>query len=446
MRAARIFTGTIVALTLALTPSLAFATSADGSLNTSFTTNINPVIGSGQTSIGFTRLAQRADGKYIALAANGPSDVFAFNADGTGATKITIGSGFDDSVNTIAGDAQNRVLVGGSFSGYNGTNIRSITRISTNGQIDSSFVISGWTPSAATQQIAVLPTGKILVAAQNLTDTSSNVLGPLIRINSNGSLDTSFVGAVPAGLSAGYFPTMFSVQPNGKIFVGVTDGQGAVYLYKLNSDGSVDTAFTTVTCAGNGNPQIASMGVRADGGLVLGGDFVSCASHTSNGIIGITATGAFDPTFNTGTGITYSVHGSAVTGIAVQGDGRIVATGIFPGYNGTNIQSIMRLLPNGSLDPAFDPGHAFHYGTNPEQPRVLALVGTSGILIAGLVSEYNLQPTGGLLLLHTSVTPSALPNTGSNGLGVLFASIALLLGGMAIVAGSRKARTRNVRE
>ena len=58
--------------------------------------------------------------------------------------------------------------------------------------------------------------------------------------------------------------------------------------------------------------------------------------------------GQMDPTFHIGFEFHDDVHQ-----IAVQSDGRILASGSFTTYDGRTVPSIVRLLPDGNLDPSF---------------------------------------------------------------------------------------------
>lgn len=93
--------------------------------------------------------------------------------------------------------------------------------------------------------------------------------------------------------------------------------------------------------------------------------------------------GTLDQTFNPGTGIggTFSKNVGAV---AVQPNRRIVIGGFFSDYNGTARNSIVRAMPDGAVDPSFDPGTGFN-------GQVIGLELTRGrkILVAGTFTEYN---------------------------------------------------------
>ncbi|MFL6526909.1 MAG: putative Ig domain-containing protein, partial [Chthoniobacterales bacterium] len=92
---------------------------------------------------------------------------------------------------------------------------------------------------------------------------------------------------------------------------------------------------------------------------VIVGSFQSYLSGTSKGIVRVTSTGAVDTSFNPGTGVewrttaeTPSFHPLA-DNIETQGNGELIVTGTFEGFNGVVAPGIVRLHRNGSVDSSF---------------------------------------------------------------------------------------------
>jgi uncharacterized delta-60 repeat protein len=85
----------------------------------------------------------------------------------------------------------------------------------------------------AAHGIAVLPGGKILIDA-----TESSADGLLVRINANGTLDTSYDGDGKLVLTGIGAPTRFAPASDGKLYLGGIDA-----LIRLNADGTPDTSF-----------------------------------------------------------------------------------------------------------------------------------------------------------------------------------------------------------
>ena len=130
-----------------------------------------------------------------------------------------------------------------------------LTRHNPDGSLDTTFNLTGKviTPSPENNceatSVTVQPDGKILVVgfsyANNLQKSSV-----VIRYNSNGMLDTSFnnTGILILRIGTDSIANSVFSQPNGKILVGgesssVNSADKMATLIKLNSDGSLDTGF-----------------------------------------------------------------------------------------------------------------------------------------------------------------------------------------------------------
>src|SRR5207247_10878613 len=69
------------------------------------------------------------------------------------------------------------------------------------------------------------------------------------------------------------------------------------------------------------------------------------------GIARLNTNGTVDLSFNTGAGPNHTVYG-----VALQSDGKVIVGGDFTQFNGQPRSRLLRLRPDGSLDPLFDPG------------------------------------------------------------------------------------------
>jgi uncharacterized delta-60 repeat protein len=111
-------------------------------------------------------------------------------------------------------------------------------------------------------EIAVQPDGKIIAVGYGSTGIV------VVRYNSDGSLDSTFGTGGKAIISAAY-PSSLSLQPDGKIVVGGakvvgTTGESSIsdfFIGRLNSNGSLDTTFngtgTLVLDLRGGNNDVA---------------------------------------------------------------------------------------------------------------------------------------------------------------------------------------------
>ncbi len=129
-----------------------------------------------------------------------------------GANAITI------SVNAMAIQPDGKVLVGGKFRTYNDTPRNNIARINNDGSLDPTF--DPGTGIGAAQgflsTMALQPDGKILIGG-TFTTYNGTVRNNIARVNSDGSLDLTFnPGTGANGSSVG----AVALQPDGKIMIG----------------------------------------------------------------------------------------------------------------------------------------------------------------------------------------------------------------------------------
>ena len=155
------------------------------------------------------------------------------------------------------------------------------------------------------------------------------------------------------------------VQSDGKILVGgyftTIGGVARNYIARLNPDGSIDTAFNP-----NANNILSSIAVQADGKILIGGRFTTIGGVARSYIARLNPNGSVDATFNpNGTtrrtlpGIPGSgnVNGS-VGSIGVQADGKVLIGGSFATIGGVTRNTIARLNSDGNLDIGFNANFA----------------------------------------------------------------------------------------
>ena len=110
--------------------------------------------------------------------------------DGTIDNTFNIGTGFNDSVLTIEEQTDNKILVGGAFTSYSGIPVNYIVRLNSNGSIDNTFN-SGTGFDNLVEEIVLQPDNKILVGGA-FTSYSGVSYNGIVRLNSDGSIDTTF--------------------------------------------------------------------------------------------------------------------------------------------------------------------------------------------------------------------------------------------------------------
>ncbi|MFO0455309.1 MAG: Ig-like domain-containing protein, partial [Planctomycetota bacterium] len=174
------------------------------------------------------------------------------------------------------------------------------------------------------QSLTVQPDGRILVAGTSWNGTDYDF--SLIRLNADGSLDTTFDTDGKLLVPVGYSDTTQSitVQPDGRIVVGgySHDFNNVEFsLIRMTADGSLDTTFDTdgklLVPVGYGNDYGYSVVVQPDGRILLAG-LASNGNDYDFGLIRLNADGSLDTTFNgtatntLGGSVSYTENGSPV--------------------------------------------------------------------------------------------------------------------------------------
>jgi uncharacterized delta-60 repeat protein len=304
----------------------------DGSLDTTF----NP--GTGANNILTSALQQ--DGKIIIggdfTTYNGISinRLARLNSDGSLDTTFNTGTGANFTVYTTAVQSDGKIIVGGYFSNFNGSNKGYIVRLHTNGSVDSTFNISGTGADFYVNTCALQPDGKIVIGGY-ITTYNGTTVNHIARLNTNGTLDATF----NTGTGADQVLYAMAVQPDGKIVIGgaftTINGSARNFIARLESTGSVDTTFTVGT---GFNTYTKTITLQTDGKIIVGGGFASYNGTNSNYLIRLNSGGTADPNFTMGTGPDLDVDAALV-----QVDGQILIGGDFTSYNGVGRNRIARL-------------------------------------------------------------------------------------------------------
>lgn len=289
-------------------------------------------------------------------------------------------------VGVLATQSDGKVLFGGTFASAGGLARNNLARSNADGTIDSSFNpdVDG-TVSA----LAVQSDGKILVGGifSTIGGVARNYFA---RLNPDGSVDSSF-DPNPNGQV-----TAIGIRSDGKIVIGgffaglqpngATDTTAQSYLALINTDGTLDTSFKPLF-----NGEVLALQILSDGRMLVAGNFIALQPNgaglfpnTQSFIVRMSAAGIIDQTFS-------PAPDNKVESFAVQGDGKIIITGIFgtlqrdPLVAPTVRNRIARVNTDGTLDTTFDPN------LNGEG-RTVAVLPSGKILIGG--GFFSLKPNG----------------------------------------------------
>jgi len=296
------------------------------------------------------------------------------NADGSLDTSFNVGMGANAPVRTIAIQPDGKIIIGGSFSTYNGTLRYRIARLNPDGSLDASFNMGTQVSSNEVLTTAIQPDGKIIIGG-SFTSYNGTPVNRIARLNENGSLDTGF--NVGTGTNNSVFTC--AIQSDGKIIIGgfftTYNGTSINRLARLNADGSLDTSFNLGTGA---NSTVLTTAIQPDSKIIIGGNFTNYNGTSKNYLARLNPDGSLDASFNPGTGAV------SLRIAAIQPDGKIIIGGLFTSYNGTAINRIARLNSDGSLDTNFNVG----MGAN-NSVQTTAIQPDGKIIIGGEFTSYN---------------------------------------------------------
>lgn len=250
-----------------------------------------------------------------------------------------------------------KVLVLGQFTSFNGNTRNGLVRLNSNGTEDTSFYSNlgtGFGGTFSIKDCIIQPDGKIVIAGE-FTSLNGNTRNRLVRLNSDGTEDTSFYTNLGTGFND--YISSVDLQSDGKIVVGgiftSLNGNTRNRLVRLNSDGTEDTSFYTNLSGGVGNGLVMKVLVQSDGKILVGGHFTSFGGNTRNYIVRLNSNGTEDTAFytnvNSGGGFDYWIRD-----IGLQSDGKIVVGGYFTSFNlNYSKPYIIRLNSSGTEDTSF---------------------------------------------------------------------------------------------
>lgn len=308
------------------------------------------------------------------------------------------------------------------LTGVHGSEVRAQTA----GSSDSTFQGVVFGGSGVARATAIQPDGKIVVAGNFTTIGNSYPSisrNNIARLNSGGTPDTSF----DPGTGTNNTVDCLAVQPDGKILAGglftAAHAQGASYLCRWNTDGTLDPGFATGLVTG----EVLGIAVQPDGKIIAVGSFSTVNGTSQSRITRLNSDGTLDPTFSQQT----SANGQINT-VALQPDGNIVIGGLFTTVNGSTANRIARLTSAGLFDSSFNPGSGANGGVN-----CVALQPDGKILLSGAFSLINATTRGGLARLNPDGTLEGTTtfNPGSGPSGPIN-SIALQTDGKIICGGN----------
>jgi len=245
---------------------------------------------------------------------------------------------------TLVRRPDGRIIVAGGFDEFNGVPRRNVAQLLPDGQVDSAFD-PGPGPDDMVTALLLQADGRLVVGGM-FTNWNGRAQPGLVRLNSDGSRDTSF----QTGTGVNGIVLSLAQDSENRILVAgfFLDVDGTSYrnLARLNADGSIDYTFSTRLDLRSAVWKIAMLG---DGLFLVGGDFTRIESASRIRIARLKADGRLDYTFIHETG----APDATVLDIVPLPDGRVYVGGEFRSFGALRTPPVVRLEANGRLDRTF---------------------------------------------------------------------------------------------
>jgi uncharacterized delta-60 repeat protein len=396
----------------------------DGTVDTTFNPDINgqvfaiSVLPSGQIMVGggFTTITPNAGST-----AYNEANLVRLNSDGTVDTAFYPDP--NSSVQCMVVQSNGQVVIGGSFQYFinggtvnvttpaNPVTVDYLARINTDGSVDTSFDPE---PSNPVLSLALLPNGQFIVGG-NFSQFDPNLGAQAVarffsaRLNSNGTVDTSFDVQLNDGVTSIailadgslFFGGSFSVVENGPLLLAggafsAVSGYSVPNLVRLNSDGTVDTSFTSTT-----DGPVNAITFESSGVALVGGSFGNVGGQPRANLAMLNTDGSLNAQFNPGaTG--------PVNSVAVQSNGQIIVGGSFSSAGGVTSPNLARLGSSGAGDSTFLPA------VNGTVDAVVAAA-NGQVLIGGTFTNVGGTPVGNIARINSNGAVDTTFNPNANG-------------------------------
>ncbi len=362
----------------------------------------------------------------------------------------------DDWGEAVAVQPDGRIVIAGDTNAVAGlTKDMAVVRLTVGGAVDTSYGLGtggsridfgALIPDAPFTNddgtaVALQPDGKIVLGGYSNAAGTNDLA--VVRLNSpQGTLDTSY-GLGTAGSRVDFGPLVpnstkssdilasLVLQSNGKIVLaGSTDAAGTddMTVFRLNSpEGTSDTSYgqgtggsrvdfsALVQNAVGDDDHATAVALQRDGKIVLAG-YSNAAGNNDFAVVRLLSPqGTLDSSYGLGTGGSRVDVGGAIAGgksaddlataTAVQGDGKILVSGITRARTDQDYAVVRLRAPQGTMDPSFGAdglGAAVVDLGGDNAARAMALQANGKIVVAGTAirngqadpAVIRLQPNG----------------------------------------------------
>jgi len=344
------------------------------------------------------------------------------------------GAGMNGDVLALAMQTNGQILAGGNFTTFNNAPQNYIVRLNTDGSLDTTFLYG---PSAGANgsvfAVASQTDGRVLVGGA-FSQVSSVGRRYIARLMTDGTVDTSFDPGAGAD-GAVYALAETFIGGGREIYVGGAfghvNGATSLGIARMNNDGTADASFTTGSGADGSVYAIAVYPTNSvyAGKLLIGGAFTHYNGTSLNYIARLNVDGSVDTTFNPG-----AAANASVNAIAIQPDGRVLVGGNFTNFNGTVVNRITRLNNDGSVDANFVTGVGVNVGANNTVAGIVVQPDNRIVLVGQFTQAGGVTRNRITRLLPTGAVDPTI-NFGDGANGNIAAAVIQLADGKIVIGG-----------
>lgn len=326
--------------------------------------------------------------------------------DTTFNTGSGVNNGLNHAINTIVTrEGSDKILVGGLFTAYDdNTDHENLIRLNLDGSVDTSFINGG--PSHKIDAIA-FQGDDILIGGSFTSYDSNSEFNRLARLTPYGDIDMSFNKINPSG-------NVSAIVVNGnKIFFGSAQTTPGGQIKRLELNGTNDNSFNPT----QPNSPILAIAVQNDSKVLIGGGFTNygTAPNQRNYLARLNNDGSLDTTFE------INLTGAVRTMVKLD-DGSILVGGV-------SDPKLFKIKANGEKDNGFP---------HPEINGIvyaIAVQDDNKILIGGAFTSVDNTTRNRIARLNADGTLDTSFNPG-NGSTSTIKTIAIQSDGKILIGGA----------
>lgn len=327
-----------------------------------------------------------------ALAKAPISGIVITSPDGEYVPSSAFGTGVGGSLSSIAKLNNGQYMIAGSFFSFNKRkSIGNITRLNSNGSLDSTIV----------EVVNLTP-----LEPKNSFDTVALFNGALTGLVSK--VFTYNDKVIVVGSFNNYYEHFYERSTRANKVLGFTPMES---LIRFESSGKLDQTYNynpaTNTSYERPNGFFADAVMQSDGKLIIVGSFTRFQGATANRIVRMDNNGRVDPTFQVGTGANDNITNIRYNSTTEK----YILSGTFTAFNGKPAKGMVMLNKDGSVDESFNLGTV-------EGGFIgfAAQLSNGKVLVTGSFSKYNNVVRQGFMILNANGTLAAgYNNTGRFG-------------------------------